>query len=128
MKSCGNRARLGRPPAVRFGFVPRVARHGGIGYGARVLLDAASLTSLGLAKPLMIVVSFAQLSPCGLGFRLCAGLGRVEGLLVCLQDARRQPSQKTTVNQAIAEFRRAPGYGCLNMGGCRVQQMAEPAS
>ena len=60
--------------------------------------------------------SFAQLSPCGLGFRLCAGLGRVEGLLVCLQDARRQPSQKTTVNQAIAEFRRAPGYGCLNMG------------
>jgi len=70
--------------------------------------------------------SFAQLSPCGLGFRLCAGLGRVEGLLVCLQDARRQPSQKTTVNQAIAEFRRAPGYGCLNMGGCRDQQNSRP--
>ena len=37
-----------------------------------------------------------------------------------------QPSQTTSVNQAIAEFQRAPGYGCLNMGGCQDRQSSRP--
>ncbi len=60
---------------------------------------------------------FPPLSPPALAFRLCAG--RVEGLGF---SSVLQTLVPTVANdnrdQAIAEFQRAPGYGCLNMGGC----------
>jgi hypothetical protein len=68
MSKAVKRARgRGRSPALRCGVVsaPLIATE--TGYGARVLLDAELLASLGLAKPLMIAV-FSVTKPSCPGF------------------------------------------------------------
>ena len=91
-RGCGEpRAAVGRPlagpgpPTLRCGVVRRASIATKGLFRARVLLDAGCLTSLGLAKPLMIAVFLRSAEPLWPGLWALRGLGRVEGLLVCLR-------------------------------------------